>query len=48
MLVTTTTSEMEVDHPSRDASVNAKNAASPIGLAGEPLEMSHKERLTEL
>ena len=42
------TSEMELGHPSRDAGVNAENTASPIGPAGEPLEMSPRERPTEL
>ena len=48
MLVAMTRSEMETDHPSRDASVNAENTASLIGLAGEPFEMSLGERPTEL
>ena len=34
--------------PSRGAGINIENAASPIGPAGEPLEMSSGERPTEL
>ena len=48
MLVAMTRSEMETSRPSRGASVNAKNVASPIGPAGEPLEISPRERPTEL
>ena len=48
MLVVATRSEMVSGRPSRGAGVNAENAASPIGLAGEPLEMSPGERPTEL
>ena len=40
--------EMETSRPSRDAGVNVENAASPIGLAGESLEMSPRERPAEL
>ena len=32
--------EMELGHPSQDASVNAQNTASPFDLVGEPLEMN--------
>ena len=48
MIVAVTRSEMVSGHPSRDVGVNTKNAASPIGPAGEPLEMSLGERPTEL
>ena len=48
MMVVVTRSEMALGRPSRGAGVNAKNAASPISLAGEPLEMSPGERPTEL
>ena len=48
MIVTTTKSEMVSGRPSRDSGVNTENAASPIGPAGEPLEMSPGERPTEL
>ena len=48
MIVAATRLEMVSGRPSRDSGVNAENAASPIGLAGEPLEMSHGERPTEL
>ena len=48
MLVPATRSEMEIGRPSRHASVNVENAASPIGLAWEPFEMSPRERLTKL
>ena len=34
--------------PSRDAGVDGENVASPIGPAGEPLEMSPGERPTML
>ena len=48
MMVVATRSEMVSGRPSRGAGVNAENAASPIGPAGEPLEMSLGERPTEL
>ena len=48
MIVAATRSEMVSGRPSRDAGVNAENAASPIGPAGEPLEMSLGKRPTEL
>ena len=48
MIVVATRSEMVSGRPSRDASVNVENAAFPLGLAGEPLEMSPGERPTEL
>ena len=48
MLVVATRLEMESSRPSRGAGVNGENAASPIGPAGEPLEMSPSERPTEL
>ena len=34
--------------PSRDAGIDAENAASPIDPVGEPLEMSLGERPTKL
>ena len=43
-----TRSEMEIGRPFRDASVNIKNTAFPIGPLGEPLEMSPRERPAEL
>ena len=46
--VAVTRSEMQIGRPSRDVSVNAKNAAFPIGPVGEPLEMSPRERPIEL
>ena len=48
MLVVAMTSEMETSRPSRDAGVNAKNAAFLIGPAGEPLEMSPRVSPIEL
>ena len=48
ILVAAIKSEMETGRPSRDASVNAENAAFPIGLVEEPREMSPRERTTEL
>ena len=48
MIVAATRLGMVLGRPSRDAGVDAENAASPIGLVGEPLEMSPSERLTEL
>ena len=48
ILVVATRSEMEIGRPSRCANVNAENTTSPIGLAGEPLEMSPRERPTKL
>ena len=48
MLMRVTRSKMETGRPSRDAGVNAKNATIPIGLAGEPFEMSPREKLTKL
>ena len=47
-LVAATRSEMVLGHPSRGAGVNGENTASPIGPAGEPLEMSPGERPAEL
>ena len=47
-LVAATRAEMVLGHPSRDAGVNGENTASPIGPAGEPLEMSPRERPAEL
>ena len=47
-LVAATRSEMVLGHPSRDVGVNVENTSSPIGPAGEPLEMSPRERPTEL
>ena len=48
MLVVATRSLMEIGRPCRDASVNIKNTAFPIGSVGEPLEMSPRERPAEL
>ena len=48
MIVVATRSEMVSGRRSRDAGANAESAASPIGPAGEPLEMSLGERPTEL
>ena len=48
MIVAETRSEMGSDRPSRDAGTDVENAESPIGPAGEPLEMSPGERPTEL
>ena len=48
MIVVATRSEMVSSRPSRDAGIDVENAASPIGPAGEPLEMSPGERPTEL
>ena len=48
MIVAATRSEMVLGRPSRDAGIDVENAASPIGPAGEPLEMSPGERPTEL
>ena len=48
MLMAATRSEMEIGRPSRGAGVNAENATSLIGLAGEPLQISPRERLGEL
>ena len=48
VLVAVVKSERETSRPSRDASVNAKIATSPIGLVGEPFELSPRERPTEL
>ena len=48
MMVAATRSEMVSGRPSRGANVHAKNATSPIGPMGEPLEMSPGERPTEL
>ena len=48
MIVAATRSEMVSGRPSRDAGIDVENAASPIGPAGEPLEMSPGERPTEL
>ena len=48
MLMVATRSEMGIGRPFRGASVNAEIAASPIGLAVEPFEMSPRQRSTEL
>ena len=48
MRVAATRSEMVSGHPSRNAGVSAETTAFPIDPAGEPLEMSLGERLTEL
>ena len=48
MIVAAIRSEMVSGRPSRDAGVNVENAASPIGPAGEPLEMSPSKRPTKL
>ena len=48
MIVAVTRSEMVSGRPSRDAGIDVENATSPIGPAGEPLEMSPGERPTEL
>ena len=39
---------MKTGRPSRDVDVNAKNTAFLNGLVGKPLEMSPRERPTEL
>ena len=46
MLVVAIRLEMETSRPSQDAGVNAEDAAFPIDPAGEPLEMSPRERPT--
>ena len=48
MLVAATRSEMVSGRPSRGAGINAENATSLTGPAGEPLEMSPGKRPTEL
>ena len=47
-VVVATRSEMVSGRPSQDDGVDVENTASPIGPAGEPLEMSPGERPTEL
>ena len=48
MLVVAMRLGMETGRPSQGTRVNAENAKCPIGLAGEPLEMSARERPTKL
>ena len=48
MLVAAMRLEMETSRPFRDAAVNIQNTTFPIGPVGEPLEVSPRERLTEL
>ena len=48
VLLVATRSEMETGCLSRDASVNVENTAFPMGPAGEPLEMSPRDRPIEL
>ena len=47
-MVAATRLEMVSGRPSRGAGINTENAASTIGPAGEPLEMSLGERPIEL